>query len=78
MTTGQPLAANPAGGAVPGSQTGPVPIIRLYGVTMAGNSVCAHCYGFTPYFFAELPANYRPVDAHLGQIREVRTRYWRI
>uniref|UniRef100_A0A0A9YLY9 DNA polymerase n=1 Tax=Lygus hesperus TaxID=30085 RepID=A0A0A9YLY9_LYGHE len=40
---------------MPGSQVGPVPIMRLYGVTMDGNSVCCHAHGFTPYFYATAP-----------------------
>ena len=30
------------------------PVIRLYGVSAAGNSVCAHVHNFTPYFYVEL------------------------
>lgn len=30
-------------------------VIRLYGVTQAGNSICAHIYNFTPYFYVEKP-----------------------
>ncbi|XP_013146336.1 PREDICTED: DNA polymerase delta catalytic subunit [Papilio polytes] len=49
---GQPLAG------MPGSQLGPVPIMRMYGVTMEGNSVCCHVHGFTPYFYVTVPSNF--------------------
>lgn len=43
---------------MPGSQIGPVPIMRLYGVTMEGNSVCCHVHGFSPYFFVSAPSGF--------------------
>lgn len=43
---------------MPGSQLGPVPIMRMYGVTMEGNSVCCHVHGFTPYFYVTVPLNF--------------------
>lgn len=30
-------------------------VIRMYGVTQEGHSVCAHVYNFRPYFYVELP-----------------------
>lgn len=36
MTSGMPLSENPDGGAVVGSLSGPVPVIRLYGVNQQG------------------------------------------
>jgi len=30
-------------------------VIRLYGVTEEGHSVCAHIYNFRPYFYVEKP-----------------------
>ena len=45
---------------MPGAQKGPVPILRMFGVTMEGNSVCAHIHGFLPYFFVPAPLNFRP------------------
>lgn len=38
-----------------GLQSGAAPILRMYGVTMDGNSVCAHLHGFLPYFYVNLP-----------------------
>ncbi|KAK3241012.1 DNA polymerase delta catalytic subunit, variant 2 [Cymbomonas tetramitiformis] len=43
---------------------GPVPIIRVFGVTKAGNSVCAHVHGFEPYFWIPAPAGFSPDDCN--------------
>ncbi|XP_050666507.1 DNA polymerase delta catalytic subunit [Leptidea sinapis] len=48
---GQPLQG------MPGSQLAPVPIMRMYGITMSGHSVCCHLHGFTPYFYVTVPPN---------------------
>lgn len=32
-------------------------IAWVFGVTMEGNSVCAHIYGFLPYFYILIPPN---------------------
>ena len=40
-----------------------VPIVRMFGVTEAGNSVCAFVHGFEPYFYVESPtAQFSPDD----------------
>ncbi|XP_014678867.1 PREDICTED: DNA polymerase delta catalytic subunit-like [Priapulus caudatus] len=52
---------------MPGSTVGSSPIIRMYGVNMEGNSVCAHVHGFTPYFYVPAPANFR--EEHCGLFR---------
>lgn len=49
---GQPLYG------MPGSQQGPVPIMRMFGVTMAGNSVCCNVHGFTPYLYIGAPRGF--------------------
>ena len=57
MIAGDPLKdnPNPEKKKMVGSQTGPVPIIRIFGVTMEGHSVCANIHGFTPYAYFALP-----------------------
>ncbi|CAE8628076.1 unnamed protein product [Polarella glacialis] len=37
-----------------GRQPQKVPVIRLFGVSRQGASVCAHVHGFRPFFYAEL------------------------
>uniref|UniRef100_A0A7N6A3U1 DNA polymerase delta catalytic subunit n=1 Tax=Anabas testudineus TaxID=64144 RepID=A0A7N6A3U1_ANATE len=41
---------------MPGQLQGKVPIIRMFGVTDSGNSVCCHVHGFAPYFFVPAPS----------------------
>lgn len=71
MTSGEPLTANPDGGKVIGSLEGPVPVIRLYGVTHDGHSVLAHVHGFTPYFYILPPQSMDLSDGQLGILRNV-------
>jgi DNA polymerase delta subunit 1 len=71
MTSGTPLETNPAGGEVVGLREGPVPVIRLYGVTRQGRSVLATVHGFTPYFYVSLPASADLSDSALGQLRVI-------
>jgi DNA polymerase elongation subunit (family B) len=40
---------------MPGQSQGNVPIIRMFGVTDSGNSVCCHVHGFAPYFYIPAP-----------------------
>ena len=59
---------NPIPG-MPGAQSGPVPILRMFGVTMEGNSVCAHIHGFLPYFYVPAPSDgFR--DEHCSLMRD--------
>ncbi|KAI8471465.1 MAG: DNA polymerase delta subunit one [Monoraphidium minutum] len=37
-----------------------VPVVRMYGVNDAGNSVCVFVHGFEPYFFCECPPHWVP------------------
>ncbi|XP_034247850.1 DNA polymerase delta catalytic subunit isoform X2 [Thrips palmi] len=60
--TGSPMAG------MPGAQSGPVPVMRLYGVTMEGNSVCCHVHGFTPYFFVSTPNGFN--DSHCKPFKD--------
>ncbi|KAJ1929613.1 DNA-directed DNA polymerase delta [Tieghemiomyces parasiticus] len=41
------------------------PTIRLYGATMAGNSVLCHVHGFYPYFYASAPPGLTPKELPL-------------
>ena len=43
---------------MPGAQIAPVPIMRMYGVTMNGNSVCCHVHGFAPYMYITAPKTF--------------------
>lgn len=43
---------------MPGSKLGPVPIMRMFGVTEVGNSVCCHVHGFCPYLFVSAPSKF--------------------
>ena len=69
MTTGSPLSSNPDGSEIFGSLEGPVPLIRMYGVTQNKMSIMATIHGFTPYFFVSLPAGIDCSDNFLGQLR---------
>ncbi|KAI4821669.1 hypothetical protein KUCAC02_007263 [Chaenocephalus aceratus] len=51
------LGATVAG--MPGQSQGKVPIIRMFGVTDSGNSVCCHVHGFAPYFYVPAPAGFK-------------------
>eukprot|EP00094_Tigriopus_californicus_P004597 TCALIF_04428-PA protein Name:"Similar to DNApol-delta DNA polymerase delta catalytic subunit (Drosophila melanogaster)" AED:0.10 eAED:0.10 QI:25/0.84/0.85/1/1/1/14/14/1086 len=52
---------------MPGAQSGQVPIMRMYGVTQEGHSVCAHVHGFHPYFFVLAPPGF--TKNNLGDFR---------
>ena len=46
---------------MPGSSAkGPMPVMRIFGVTESGNSVMAHVHGFAPYFYIRAPNNFTP------------------
>lgn len=36
-------------------------VVRMFGVTRQGNSVCCHVYGFAAYFFAQVPDGFDPM-----------------
>eukprot|EP01138_Halocafeteria_seosinensis_P001695 gb/GECG01001738.1/.p1 GENE.gb/GECG01001738.1/~~gb/GECG01001738.1/.p1 ORF type:complete len:1129 (+),score=127.59 gb/GECG01001738.1/:1-3387(+) len=85
MYDGFPLSKNPDGSnQILGSTSGPVPVIRLYGVTNEGISACCHIHGFTPYFFSSVPSNFDPndieqfrraLDSQVKQIKGSRANY---
>lgn len=60
MTSGGPLAIDPATGEKPKQQSPEeiVPVIRMYGVTEQGHSVFTHIHGFVPYFYIPAPAGF--------------------
>lgn len=39
----------------------------MYGVTMGGNSVCAHVHGFSPYLYVQAPQNFN--KSHLPEFK---------
>ncbi|KAM9039423.1 DNA polymerase delta catalytic subunit isoform 1-T1 [Sarcophilus harrisii] len=43
------------------------PILRAFGVTQAGVSVCCHIHGFAPYFYVPAPSGFGP--EHLGDLQ---------
>ncbi|XP_043230281.1 DNA polymerase delta catalytic subunit-like isoform X1 [Amphibalanus amphitrite] len=45
---------------MPGAQTGLIPIMRMFGVTSEGHSVCCHVHGFAPYLFVPVPEFFKP------------------
>ncbi|XP_071104876.1 DNA polymerase delta catalytic subunit-like [Haliotis cracherodii] len=47
---------------MPGATQGPVPIIRMYGITQEGNSVMAHIHGFAPYFYVPAQPGFKEKD----------------
>ncbi|XP_017784664.1 PREDICTED: DNA polymerase delta catalytic subunit [Nicrophorus vespilloides] len=47
---------------MPGAQSGPVPVMRCFGITPDQNSVCCHVHGFSPYLFVSLPDNFTTAD----------------
>uniref|UniRef100_A0A669CB67 DNA polymerase n=1 Tax=Oreochromis niloticus TaxID=8128 RepID=A0A669CB67_ORENI len=53
---------------MPGQSQGKVPIIRMFGVTDNGNSVCCHVHGFAPYFYVPAPNGF--TSAHLVEFQK--------
>ncbi|XP_048335093.2 DNA polymerase delta catalytic subunit isoform X2 [Ziziphus jujuba] len=57
------------------NSSGPAAIIRIFGVTREGHSVCCHVHGFEPYFYIMCPPGMGPDDiSHFLQILEGRMR----
>lgn len=52
-----------------GNQTGPVPVLRTYGVTDEGPSICVFIHGFTPYGCFAVPAGYSVDTSRLDEMR---------
>lgn len=49
---------------MPGPQIAPVSIMRMYGVTMDGHSVCCHVHGFVPYLYISCPNGFDQKHFH--------------
>ncbi|KAG1674520.1 DNA polymerase delta catalytic subunit [Nymphon striatum] len=47
---------------MPGASSGVVPIMRVFGVTEEGHSICTHIHGFTPYFYVQAPNGFTDED----------------
>ena len=47
---------------MPGSHVGKVPIVRMFGITEEGYSVCLLIHGVIPYFYVEAPPNFKESD----------------
>ncbi|KAB0396571.1 hypothetical protein E2I00_005850, partial [Balaenoptera physalus] len=58
--------ARPLPGVPPPSQDS-VPVIRAFGVTDEGVSVCCHIHGFAPYFYTPAPPGFGP--EHLSDLQ---------
>ncbi|XP_076851687.1 DNA polymerase delta catalytic subunit [Brachyhypopomus gauderio] len=43
---------------MPGPLQGKAPVVRMFGVTDGGHSVCCHIHGFAPYFYVPAPAGF--------------------
>ncbi|KAG9481511.1 hypothetical protein GDO78_010637 [Eleutherodactylus coqui] len=51
-----------------GATQGPVPIIRMFGITADGNSVCCHIHGFAPYFYVPCQSDFK--QEHLSDFKK--------
>lgn len=54
-----------------GSRTGQVPVLRTYGVTDEGPSICVFIHGFTPYGCFAVPTECTVDPSRLGDMRVV-------
>ena len=62
VSAGHPLPG------MPGAQTGVIPIMRMFGVTADGHSVCCHVHGFAPYLFVPVPEFFKPEWCGIFQV----------
>ena len=47
---------------MPGAKKGPAPVMRVFGVSEAGNSFCCHIHGFHPYIYVPAPTGFTKVE----------------
>ncbi|KAM6223345.1 DNA polymerase delta catalytic subunit [Rhynchocyon petersi] len=62
-----PARPLPLPGSPPASR-GSVPVLRAFGVTDAGVSVCCHIHGFAPYFYTPAPPGFGA--QHLAELQQ--------
>lgn len=55
------------------SQQRQAPMVRMFGVNEAGNSVAVFVYGFEPYFYLECPSAWGPDEIQMFE-RTLRSR----
>uniref|UniRef100_A0A8C5Q3P7 DNA polymerase n=1 Tax=Leptobrachium leishanense TaxID=445787 RepID=A0A8C5Q3P7_9ANUR len=51
-----------------GATNGPVPIVRVFGITAEGNSVLCHIHGFAPYFYVPCQTGFK--EEHLSDFKK--------
>ncbi|KAL7574896.1 hypothetical protein ACA910_010727 [Epithemia clementina (nom. ined.)] len=56
---------------VVGQTSGPVPVLRTYGVSESGHSVAVFIHGFTPYGYFKVPSDY-DIDRSNHNLNEIR------
>ncbi|KAI5672299.1 hypothetical protein M9H77_12663 [Catharanthus roseus] len=57
------------------NSSGPAAILRIFGVSREGHSICCHVHGFEPYFYVNCPQGMGPDDiSRFHQILEARMR----
>ncbi|XP_017656623.1 DNA polymerase delta catalytic subunit isoform X2 [Nannospalax galili] len=59
-------SAAPLPGGLPASHSS-IPVLRAFGVTDEGCSVCCHIHGFAPYFYTPAPPGFR--TEHLNDLQ---------
>ena len=62
---------------MPGARVGPTPVLRMFGVTMEGNSVAAHIHGFTPYFYIPAKSDFKAEHCEKFKVSGRKKLVWR-
>ncbi len=58
-----------------GRRTNEVPVLRMYGMTKVGRSVCCHLWGFEPYFYVQIPPGFNTSRDSLEEFRKMLERF---